>query len=334
MLRPFSKSHQRTAITGLALGVLASPLVSRADDGEVKRLPTEFKTPAARIDSVAPSEKHVAAWKTEHFLLLSDAPIPPAALQQFATTIESVPKVLEALPLPLLGMPSKGHPIIRLCRDEQRFTQLGGPPSSAGFYQNKTQTVLIRADLFLNPQRGGNSILAQAPEEDLLVHELCHLATASTLGYAPVWLSEGFAEYLSTAHQKGGHYRFNNSAQFIRQHFAKHLALKDLTDLELPSLSHVLGLSHHDWSRDVAISDPADRYLPYATSLLYLHYYLEGGNERRQALESYLIELKKPHPRHQAAPELGRENLAEVEKRLVKFWSTRGIKIRFVDSEG
>ncbi|MFC7337615.1 hypothetical protein ACFQY0_10540 [Haloferula chungangensis] len=296
---------------------------------ETQALPLEFKAPSAKIETIEAPEIDAAAWRTEHFTLLSDTPIPATVLQRLANTIESVPKVLQALPLPLLGINDKTQANIRFCRDEERFTQFGGPASSAGLYQPRENRILIRADLLLSPQQSRRVRLNGQLEEGLLVHELCHLTTARTLGLAPTWLSEGIAEYLSITHQQGGHYRFDNSPQFIRQHFKMHLGTKDFADLELPSLSQVLALSHRSWAQEIAISDPADRYLPYATSLLFTHYLIEGGQARRQELSKYLTALKEPRSRRQPAPEFNIGNPEEIEARLVRFWSTRGLKLRF-----
>ena len=326
MIRP------AVAITLAVMAALACAQTSQSAGGETKPFPADFKTPTAKVEPVEAPEGSAAAWRTEHFLLLSDEAIPRDALKRFATTIESVPEVMEALLLPPSGKHAEARPVIRLCRDEQRFTQFGGPASSAGYFQPRKNTVLIRADLFLFPQRNGSTRLKDPPEEDLLVHELSHLAMAGTLSHAPPWLSEGIAEYLSVAHQRGGHYRFNNSPQFIRSHFAKHLPTKDLRDLELPSLRHIIGLSHREWSEEITAADASDRYLPYASSLLFVHYFLEGGNERRAELSAYLNALRAQRFRRQSPPDLGIDDPGEIEDRLTKFWTSRGLKVRFSKS--
>ena len=329
MIPPVTQSFHALHLRSALLSALVIAMASISFGAETKSLPIEFKAPLAKVEAIDAPQDSSVAWQTEHFLLISDDAIPRETLQRFATTIESVPKVMEALPLPLLAMLENRHPVIRLCRNEERFTQFGGPPSSVGYYQPRENRILIRADLFLNPQRSGSTRLKDPPEEDLLVHELSHLCMAGNLGSAPPWLSEGIAEYLSIAHQRGGHYLFNNSAQFIRSHLAKHLPSKDLQALELPSLQRILTLSHRDWAREISISDPADRYLPYATSLLFVHYLMEGGNDRRRQFDDYLTALKTPRSRRQATPVFTSVDPDEAETLLVKYWSTRGLKVRF-----
>ncbi|MGB6220103.1 hypothetical protein [Haloferula sp.] len=312
-----------------ALGALTFSQTPETPDEKTKTFPSVFKAPAARLEAVEPPADAVAAWTTRHFLVVSDTPIPPAALQSFANTIESVPAVLDLFPIPLLGLPEGERPLIRLCRDEQGFTELGGPPSSAGYYQHRGKSVLIRADLLLSPQKGGNSKLREEPDEDLLVHELCHLSTSGTLQQAPPWLSEGIAEYLSIAHQRGGFYRFDDSTRFIRNHFKRHLPTKDLANLELPALSHTLKLSHREWSREVAEADITDRYLPYATSLLFVHYLIEGGSSRRAGLREYLTELSAPESRHHVSSDFDLDDPKSVEDKLTRYWTKNGMNLRF-----
>lgn len=306
----------------------SSPLAGEPTN---RSFPTVFKSPQAKVVEVDPPTGNTAAWHTKHFLLLSDQELSRESIQSFATTIESVPGLVEGLPLPLSSPIGEKRPIIRLCRDEATFSENGGPDDSAGYYLGRQRGVLIRADLFLTPQRGGNSRIAEPPLEDLLVHELSHLVMADALAWSNPWLSEGLAEYLSIAHQRGGYYRFDQSPRFIRSHIARHLGLNDTSNLSLPSLDHVLNLSSKAWAGAINDAKPEERYLPYATALLFVHYYLEGGSARRSELSTYIEKLKSYHPRHDSKPKLVGEDLTEIEEKLIKFWAHKGIHLRFID---
>ena len=76
----------------------------------------------------------------------------------FATTAESVPSVLNRLPLPLLGMPvdKSGKPVLAkvlIYPNEISFVKAGGAKGTAGYYDGWKQAILLRADTFLKPPR-------------------------------------------------------------------------------------------------------------------------------------------------------------------------------------
>jgi hypothetical protein len=291
--------------------------------------PDQFKPKRAEIRAITAPAGSTAAWETTHFSFLSDEAIDRDTLQSFATTMESVPRLLKSLPLPLWSTDATKRSIIRLCRDEERFQHFGGPIGSAGFYHGPSKTILIRADLFLDPPRAGNSRLKSLPNEDLLVHELTHLGMARILIHAKPWLYEGFAEYLAAAHQRGGYYRFDNSPQAIRDHFRRYLPSPEDGTIALPPLAQLLKTSGREWIHNNTDAADADRYRPYAAALLLVHYHLEGGPERRKQLTNYLEQLQAPRSRRDPVPVMTLEKPAEIEARLTKYWSSKGLQLRF-----
>ncbi|MEM1083537.1 MAG: hypothetical protein AAGI48_05405 [Verrucomicrobiota bacterium] len=269
-----------------------------------------------------------AAWKTRHFALLSDDAIRKESIQQFATTLESLPTLLEDYPLPLWSPSADQDAVIRLCRDADRYEALGGPPDTAGFFNGRKNEILIRADLFLSPP-GGSARLQQAPDEGLLVHESCHLLMAGTLRGTRPWLKEGLAEYFSVAHQRGGLFRFDLFDRNLPKQLRRHLALQTGDTVRLPALQEILELSDRDWNRALREAAPEERYLPYAVSLLFVHYQLHGGEVRRDAFAGFVNELSQRHPKRRNQPEFEVDDPLEVEKQLIRYWSSRGLRFEF-----
>ncbi|MEP4079056.1 hypothetical protein [Haloferula sp.] len=301
---------------------------SRSEDEKAKTYPRTFKAKGAAVEVVEAPTGIQAAWKTEHFHLLSDQDIGRDALRRFATTMESVPKLLSGYPLPLWSPAKRGRAVIRLCGNEERFSEFGGPSGSAGLFDSRKNEILIRADLFLAPP-GSSTRLKEPPDESLLIHEVCHYAMDLKLRGAPPWLKEGLAEYFSVAHQQAGFYRFDQFEQSLPKRLRRNLALQPGARAELPSIKRVLGLDGRAWSRELERGEPEEFYLPYATSLLLVHYYIEGGAARRSEFSDYIQAFSKLQSRRDPLPELPLTDSVAVEDRLTKFWATRGLQLQF-----
>ena len=315
----------RSGLLPMVLAVLPAALA--ADPA----LPREFRPTPARIAPIPAPEGTAAAWQTAHFRLFADEDLDRETLQGFATTIESVPQLLESFPLPLWSPPSTVRPLVRLCRDQDRFEDFGGPEGSSGFYDGRKAQILIRADLFLSPPRQGQTRLTAPPDEDLLVHELCHLGMHRILAWGRPWLYEGLAEYFAAAHQGKGSYRFTNSPQLVRDHFRRYLARDQNGQIVLPPLAQVLSKTGKQWVTENKENAPEDRYRPYAAALLLVHYHLEGGQERREHLRDHLEALQSYRDPRLPRPVLKTPDPKVIEGQLQKYWSSRGLPLLFTE---
>jgi hypothetical protein len=321
-----------------ALPILACALVvlsaSRGPGEEVeKRWPREFRARAAKVVPMEAPAGTTAAYQTAHFRLYSDDPVGKEDLQQFASVIESVPQLLRRLPLPLWAPPGAKKPVVRLCRNEERFEEAGGPRSSTGYYSGRKQEILIRADIFLNPPRARPSRLQPKPNEDLLVHELTHLGMHGVVAKSPPWFYEGMAEYMAAGHQAGGNYSFHNIDSTIRDHIRNYLPPGKDGSIPFPALGPLMTLNGKQWIDANKRSEGEDAYRPYAAALLLVHYHLHGKT-RREKLRRYLEELaaykdfRKPRPRLATGPP------DEIQERLHRYWFPKGLNLRFVKPEG
>jgi hypothetical protein len=122
--------------------------------------PTSFKLKRPAIIKLVQkgSEDRGYIYRTKHFELHSPEALSEHTLSQFATTAESVPSVLNRLPLPLLGMPvdKSGKPVLAkvlIYPNEISFVKAGGAKVTAGYYDGWKQAILLRADTFLKPPR-------------------------------------------------------------------------------------------------------------------------------------------------------------------------------------
>lgn len=295
---------------------------------------TAQETWPARFQAPKPALKRLAdkdgadIWATSHFIIVCEIGLPQPHLQNLAQTMESVPLLFKNISLPLWAPPATEKAVVRLCANETSFVARGGPRSAAGSYHPRSAEILIRGDILLNPPHTRSRQLRIEPDDDLLVHELTHLAMHQYGGTLPTWLTEGLAEYFSSHHIGKGSYNFSQSTRLIKQHIHKFYPIERYPILILPPLSTLAAEKPKDWLRAIKKSDPVDVYRPYAASLLLTHYYLEGGAQRRIELAEYLDEALANRGKRKTGPLLTTDPKA-VEKKLIAFWKPKGISIRF-----
>lgn len=304
--------------------LLLSPL--RAE--EPAPWPSSVRSQPAKVLPAEPPDGIAFAYESASFRLYSDDAIEPQRLTEFATVIESVPRLLQALPLPLWAPPKGDKPRIILCRDALHYQSRGGPLGSMGFYNGRQQRVLIRADIFLNPPTARPTRLLPKPNQELLVHELTHLGMHDLLWRTSPWFFEGIAEYLAAAHTGGGNYDFSNIATAIRDRIRLHLPPDAQHRINLPALQTVLTTTSRDWIEGSKHAEGHTAYRPYAASLLLIHYTLHG-KERRAALETYLRNAAEYRDRRLPLPRLKVGPTSDIEQRLTDFWTPRGLPIQF-----
>lgn len=309
----------------LAAALLLAPSAGVAGNAE---WPAAFRAPEALVRAIEPPEGTAFAWETAHFRLFADRDIKPAALASFATVIESVPLLLESLPLPLWAPPEGEKPRIILFHDSLDYHSAGAAVGSTGFYDGRRRRVLIRADVFLNPPVAEPTRLRPRPDEDLLVHELVHLGMHDLLWRTNPWLFEGFAEYFAAAHTGRGIYDFAHMDRAIRDHLRHRLPPDAEGGSTLPALESLVALDAKQWIESARRADERLVYRPYAASLLLVHYHLHGA-QRRAALDRHLRALLAHQDRRTPFPQLEGEPPATIEARLAAYWQPRGLAVRF-----
>lgn len=293
---------------------------------EEPKWPSRLQTAAPSLQAL-PEKDDAQNWATSHFIIACELEVPAPQLTRFAQTMESIPKLFQQLPIPLWAPPQGNKAVIRLCATETSFVARGGPVEASGCYHPRSGEILIRGDLFLNPPQSKNARLQTERDDDLLIHELTHLAMHQYNGSLPTWLVEGLAEYFSACHTGRGTYDFTQSHLLIRQHIEKFYPRKFHPTLILPSAQTLARTSSRGWQKVNQISKPEDRYRQYACALLLTHYYLEGGKKRQNELKTYLNEALDNARYRQASPLINKHK--DLEKKLSNYWKGKGLILDF-----
>lgn len=284
---------------------------------------------AQPVIEALPDEGARHVWQSRHFRIDHDFPLNEGDVRHLAAVAEGLRAAIEGHDMPWFS-PPRGRPVISLFARSAGFTGVGGPEHAAGFYDHRNARVLLRAVAMFREVRGGR-LVALPTADALLIHELTHLHTHGVNGTMPQWFVEGVAEYFAAAHAGGGRFDFGGiDARIIRHLQARTLARRP--EIEAITVAGVAGLDQAAWDDALAAVDETRRYRPYATALMLVHYHLHGGEARAQWLREALEEASRPLPRRQPArkPALATDG---VEESLARFWSSRGLTVRFVAAD-
>ena len=310
------------------LVLLAAPLpAQQSTPVQPGPWPREFKARPAELKISGDTPDGTQIVTTRHFRMIAETRIGRQDLARFARVVESVPQLIRTHPLPLWAPHQKDVVEITLCKDEASFVRAGGDEGAVGWWDGRRGQVLIRADYFLAPPQPGNSRLQARPDQGLLVHELVHMAMSGLLWRLPPWFSEGVAEYFSVCHQGDGWYLFRDLESLIRDHLRHAISRNKVGEkFHLIPVATILNLDHQGWLKTSQNQFNGNAYLPYATALLLVHYHFHGGADRRAITKAHLSGLPK---RSTTTPAFPTEPANVIEKRLIKYWSSRGLQLVF-----
>ena len=314
----------------LFLLICAIPLFGQGTGGTPPETwPRSFKAKSVDLRINEQTADGSLIVESPHFRIVAETDIGRQDLSRFAGVVESVPQLIKSHPLRLWHSPQKSITDILLCKDETSFAKAGGNKGAVGWWDGDKGRVLIRADYFLAPPRTENSRLQAQPDEGLLVHELVHASMSASLWRLPPWFTEGIAEYFSVCHQGNGWYLFRDLESLIRNHLRHAVSRNKVGQhFHLIPVSSILGLNHQGWIKASQNQPGGNAYLPYATALLLVHYHLHGGAERREKTSAHLQKIQNLSPRN-TSPAFPTEDAEVIQKRLVNYWSSRGLQLIF-----
>ena len=273
------------------------------------------------------AEEGAFLYETASYRIQSPKKIDSDLVRNFVISAESVAFALKSIPLPLFSPPHRIKPLIRIELDEESYAAAGGPKGSAGFYDGRSNIVVVRWDQLKQSPRP--SRLIRRPAFDLLVHELTHLGMREQIWKIEPWLTEGVAEYLAAAHLKQGRFNFRDIEAQIRDHIRRQNGLSG-PSINATTLQVLVDLSYRDWLKRIAILPPKQALESYTSSLLLTHFYFHGGSERRHEMKQYLTRLQKiTSPRERGPLLVSSTEASEIEKKIKAYWSSRGLQLHF-----
>ena len=313
----------RPAFQVVLLALLLGTLSPQAAPWPGEHIPK----PSSGKFTILDPEGEIFRYSTVHYRVHSTRELNRSWLEKFTRSAESVAVVLESIPLPLHAPPTGEKPIIFIAGDDAAYKKAGGQPGTAGYYDGWKKRVILNWSAIQAPANSTN--LIATPAFDLLVHELVHLGMHRHLWKCETWLTEGVAEYFAAAHVNKGHFKFSGIERSVRDHIRERIPRGEKT-VQVLKIGTLIGLDSKNWMKRIAKLEPNEVLRAYNSSLLLTHYCFHGGEKRRNRVKKYfeaLAKVKYVKDKRPVIFEAGEANL--IEKQLVKYWSTRGLRLVF-----
>ena len=211
-----------------------------------------------------------AVFETEWFRFENDEAISSNFVREAAQVFEATRLAIASLPLGLDARPSEGtdkfHARFVLKKNFQSFLKnspgISTPHKIAGVYDPKLKSVIVPYDQLGARKKGELMTLNRSSDSSTLIHEITHQVMHDQLPLTPIWLSEGFAEYMASIPYEDGAFDFSRAVEGLKDRMRyRHGSLK----VKIPGLQVVLEMGRNDWR---------GRSTDYSSSLIYTFYFM------------------------------------------------------------
>ncbi len=216
-------------LTATYLGMKDSAVVLKLANGKTTELPVTRLSPADQLFLKGNSYVYCPAWQawppesrmamrlvsveedkagaksgesvytTKHFRFVSDVDLGTALMKDLASVFELTYRLHSVSPLGTLAEPEDGKLFqAKLYGNLPDYQKAGGLPRTAGIYLLKEKVFLAPLDL-MGVKKGSAGWRRDRDSYDLttVIHELTHMLTHGMLNNLPVWVNEGYAEYIA-----------------------------------------------------------------------------------------------------------------------------------------
>lgn len=262
-------------------------------------------------------------WDTRYFRIHSEVEVSPPDLARLAAVADATARAVEKHPIPWFDPPRGARARLEIRSDSASYELAGATPGTAGMYLRDRRAVVLDAG-HLFPAADDRDRLRPLPDEEILIHEVVHLCMHGSQGHLPQWFAEGLCEYFAAAHRGAGVFRFDDMDRGIRDHLRRRFGPDSESIPALP-LTSIIGLDSREWL-DFMLELPADeRYRGYVSSLLLAHYHLHATARRQEIAQAF---KQRPPTLPPGFAGLAK-SASTIEDQLTKYWTGKGVKIRF-----
>ncbi|MEK7950978.1 hypothetical protein [Luteolibacter soli] len=292
-------------------------------------------------------------YTTKNFRFYCDVNLGPVLMKDLARTFELTLQLHEKSPFGVLAKPEKDRFEAKLFGTLADYRRAGGPENSAGVYLPAQKVFLAPLEL-MGVQSGSAGYRKISDEYDVstVVHELTHMLTHEMLDNLPVWMNEGYAEYISSIPIQAKAFKTDKDKirEGVRDLFAmsyfrslsdkqksawgkeerdKYLQSSDV--LPLYRVVDVLQMTDEEWKTGSSGANPGIRGMVtinrmprlYRTAHLIIYYFIQiEGEKGVTKLRKFLEENRRNMDRYEQL----RQEFDDYEKAMVAFKSLPGVK--------
>lgn len=323
-----------------------------------KAWPAEVESAAPTLEvTETPSGDGDFIYQTPHFRFLVDGNLGTPLMKELAYVFELTHDLHSKSPFGILAKPEKDRFEAKLYGKVKTYHGQGGPLSTAGVYLPGKKIFLAPLDLM--GVRVQSSVWRKFPrsrcDTTTVIHELTHMLTHDMLATLPLWVNEGYAEYIANIPIEGNAFRISpnkireGAIDAFVQDYEKwnsghagrimKLGLADRSKFlkeslpQLPSVTTVLGITDERWAATPA---SGKHYLPspkfsysqktglYRTAHLIIYYFLQlDGEKGISKLRRYVTRQQQKSTELLAY----KAAYAEYERKMETFLKLPGVEL-------
>lgn len=259
------------AITPVSNSLLRLPIAQRT-------WPTIVEVPARAIEvelaSESPQQRRFV-YQSESFEFTSQAKIAGSVMKEVARTFEATRSLVRALPWGIACQPPPGMQRFQAALYETRADYLagGGLERTGGIYSSGEKIFKIPFDS-LGLEKRGQTYFKKDFTNETLVHEITHQMMDDYIGYLPMWILEGTAEYTSMLPYKAGVFRADGHKNSFKDYLDRASVPPDIDNL-----SGLFNITRSQWAD--ATANPTRMAAMYVQSHMLIYYFCHLDGDKK-----------------------------------------------------
>ena len=270
-------------------------------------------------------------YRTPNFEFHSPERLSTSVVREFARIFEATFAFVDQMPVGLAPRAhSSGLYQTKLYKSKSDYYSDGGIPGSGGMFTSRGGGVIKVPLPSLGVEYTGvRYIVDHKKRSTTLTHEIVHQVMMRWLFTAmPTWLSEGFAEVVSSQAYNNGRFKLNSMNRAI----ADEVTRGGGRDFTMINLEKLMNVTHQEWVGDLT-GGGASRNYDSASVLAYYFLKLDGEEDGAHLVE-YLKALatgnrSEGYKKAQETHLLRGRTYEELEKDVAAAWRSEGLKIEF-----
>jgi len=234
----------------------------------------------AVVSESQPDRKYV--YRSESFEFTSQAKLAGSVMKEVARTFEATKSLVSQLPWGIVCKPPVGLERYQAALYETREDYINSgeevPQNSGGVYLSGDKIFKIPFPSLGLEKRGQTFFKNDNYRADTLVHEITHQMMHDYLGFLPLWVIEGTAEYTELMPYNAGTFRVDGNKGALKDYVGERAKFN--IDPEIGSLEKHMRMTRAEWSAEANVSNIAMSKL-YNRSLLIVYYFnhLDGDKK-------------------------------------------------------
>ena len=246
-----------------------------ADVEEIRRWRADWRKPLVVPSRLAPwpamaeapagdvrtgGESGAFTYDSANFHVTSDMQLPAAAANDIVRVLEATRAALIAMPLGLLAGGEREPYEVAMFRDSNGYDKAGGQAGSGGYYDHRSQRMLLLLPNLGIGEKAGTLRLDYARNIFILKHEATHQLMARWHRGMPMWASEGIAEFVASLPYADGRYALQNPGAGLRDYLLKWRGTPAARAIRLIPPARLMAMREDDWNAALSRQEAYDLY--------------------------------------------------------------------------